>query len=49
MAKRIDAVALREIRLSLSEKYLKSRDEELKELRDKFGHLRKVKGTSKSR
>lgn len=40
MKKKIDAVQLqRAIRSKLSEKYAKSRDIELKELRKKFGHL----------
>lgn len=44
MAKKIDAVKLqREIRLKLGEKYLKSREDELKELKQKFGYLKKEK------
>jgi len=44
MEKKIDSVKLmQEIRRKLSEKYLKSRDEELKELKGKFGHLKKEK------
>lgn len=44
MEKKIDSVRLmRETRERLSEKYLKSRDEELKELKEKFGHLKKEK------
>ncbi|MGQ9571349.1 MAG: hypothetical protein ACUVUQ_11045 [Thermodesulfovibrionales bacterium] len=40
MEKKIDAVKLmRKIRTKLAEKYLKSRDEELKELKEKFVHL----------
>ena len=34
-------IQTREIRRKLSEKYLKSRDEELKELKEKFGHFKK--------
>lgn len=42
--KKIDAVKLmREIRLKLGEKYAASREEELRELKEKFGHLRKEK------
>ena len=42
MKKEIDAVRLqRDIRSKLSEKYAKSRENELKELRSKFGHLKK--------
>ena len=42
MKKEIDAVQLqRDIRSKLSEKYAKSREIELKELRTKFGHLKK--------
>lgn len=44
MAKKIDAVKLqREIRLKLGEKYLKSREDELKELKQKFWYLKKEK------
>lgn len=44
MEKKIDAVKLmRDIRTKLAEKYLKSRDEELMELKKKFGHLKKGK------
>lgn len=44
MKKKIDAVKLqREIRLKLAEKYLKARDKELQELKEKFGHLKKKK------
>ena len=44
MEKKFDSVKLmREIRRKLSEKYLKSRDEELKELKEKFGHFKKEK------
>lgn len=50
MEKKIDAVKLmREIRTKLAEKYLKSRDEELKELKEKFGHLKKEKVGTHSR
>lgn len=42
--KKIDSVKLmREIRLKLGEKYAGSREEELRELKEKFGHLRKEK------
>ncbi len=42
MEKRIDAVKLmREIRLKLGEKYLRSREEEMRDLKEKFGHLRR--------
>ena len=44
MEKEIDSVKLqREIRLKIGETYLKSRDDELKDLKEKFGHLRKKK------
>lgn len=44
MIKKIDAVKLqREIRMKLGEKYLKSHEDELKELRQKFGYLKKEK------
>ena len=44
MKKKIDAVKLqREIRLKLGEKYLKSRDEELRELKEKYSYLKKKK------
>lgn len=44
MEKRIDAVKLmRELRLKLGEKYLKSRDIEKHDLEEKFGHLKKKK------
>ncbi len=44
MEKKIDAVKLqREIRLKLGEKYLKARDKELQELKERFGHLKKKK------
>ncbi len=44
MEKKIDSVKLqREIRLKIGETYLKSRDNELKDLKEKFGHLRKKK------
>lgn len=44
MEKKIDAVKLqREIRLRMGEKYLKSRENELKDLKEKFGHLKKKK------
>jgi hypothetical protein len=42
MEKKIDSVKLqREIRLKLGKKYLKVRDKELKELGEKYGHLKK--------
>lgn len=42
MKKKIDAVKLmRELRLKLGEKYLKSRDTEKRDLEEKFGHLKK--------
>jgi hypothetical protein len=44
MAKKIDAVKLmREIRDKLGAKYTASRDEEVRDLRLKFGHLKKRK------
>ncbi|NWF51634.1 MAG: hypothetical protein HXY47_00950 [Nitrospirae bacterium] len=44
MEKRFDSVKLmREIRLKLSEKYLKARETELQELKEKYGHLKKKK------
>ncbi|HHT9119348.1 MAG TPA: hypothetical protein ACFYD3_02245 [Candidatus Hypogeohydataceae bacterium YC41] len=44
MEKKIEAVKLmREIRLKLSEKYLKSREEEMRDLEERFGHLKKKK------
>jgi hypothetical protein len=44
MEKKIDAVKLqREIRLRIGEKYLRSREDELKDLKEKFGHLKKKK------
>ena len=44
MEKKIDSVKLmREIRLQLSEKYSKSRETELKELKERYGHLKKKK------
>lgn len=44
MEKKFDSVKLmREIRRKLAEKYLNSRDEELTELKEKFGHLKKEK------
>lgn len=49
MEKKIDSVKLqREIRLKIGEKYLKSRDDELKELKEKFGHLRKKKVSTRA-
>jgi hypothetical protein len=50
MVKKIDAVKLqREVRLKLGEKYLKSREDELRELKQKFGHLKKEKVGTPSR
>lgn len=50
MEKKIDAVKLmREIRTRLAEKYIESRTEELKELKKKFGHLKKEKIGTHSR
>ena len=44
MKKKFDSVQLqREIRARLSEKYAHSREEQMRELREKFGHLRKRK------
>lgn len=44
MEKKIDAVKLmRDIRAKLGEKYAKSQKDELRELKEKFGHLRKKK------
>lgn len=44
MGQKIDAVKLmREIRAKLGEKYAKSRDTELQDLKNKYGHLRKKK------
>jgi hypothetical protein len=44
MAKKIDAVKLmRDIRDKLGAKYAASRDEEVRELELKFGHLKKRK------
>ncbi len=44
MEKKIEAVKLmREIRLKLSEKYLKSREAEMRDLEERFGHLKKKK------
>lgn len=44
MKKKIDSVKMmREIRAKLSEDYLKSRDKELRELKEKYGHLKKKK------
>ncbi len=48
MKKKIDAVKLmREIRLNLSEKYLKSREAEMRDLEEKFGYLKKKKTTTR--
>lgn len=45
MEKKIDAVALmRTIRAKLSERYAKTPQEELAELRKKYGNLKKRKG-----
>ncbi|MBF0337778.1 MAG: hypothetical protein HQL05_08085 [Nitrospirae bacterium] len=42
MKKKIDSVAImRQIRAKLSEKYARSHEEELSELKSKFGHLRR--------
>jgi hypothetical protein len=44
MKKKIDAVRLqRQIRLKIGEKYLKSKEDELRELRGKFGYLKNKK------
>lgn len=44
MEKKVDAVKImRGIRQILSGKYAKSHDAELKELKEKFGHLRREK------
>lgn len=44
MKKKIDSVKLmREIRDKLSEEYSKDKEKELKELQEKFGHLKKKK------
>ncbi|MEK6742484.1 MAG: hypothetical protein AABZ15_02690 [Nitrospirota bacterium] len=44
MEKKIDAVKLmRDIRAKLGEKYAKSQKDELRQLKEKFGHLRKKK------
>lgn len=44
MRKKINIVKLMwEIRAKLAEKYLKSQNEELKELKEKFGHLKNKK------
>ena len=44
MAKKIDSVGLmREIRAKLEAKYAGSREQELRELKEKFGHLKKKK------
>lgn len=49
MKKKIDSVKLqREIRLKIGKKYLKSSDDELKDLNDRFGHLKKKKGSTRS-
>jgi hypothetical protein len=40
---------MREIRLQLSEKYLKARDVELRELKEKFSHFKKEKVNSRLR
>lgn len=50
MKKKIDSVQLqRTIRAKLSEKYAKSPEAELEELRKKFGHLLKLKSRVGSR
>jgi hypothetical protein len=50
MEKKIDAVKLmREIRTKLAEKYLKSRTRELKDLKEKYSHLKKKKVGTHSR
>jgi len=50
MDKAIDAVKLQQqIRSKLTRKYLKSRTEELRELQEKFGHLKKKKVVTSSR
>ncbi|MBI5741257.1 MAG: hypothetical protein HZA16_11140 [Nitrospirae bacterium] len=50
MDKKIEAVKLqREIRSKLSRKYSKSRSDELQDLKEKFGHLRKKKVGTHSR
>jgi hypothetical protein len=42
MKKKVDAVKLmREIRLKLGEEYLRSPDKELRDLEERFGHLKK--------
>ena len=47
MAKKIDAVKLmRDIRDKLGAKYAASRDEEVRELQLKYGHLKKKKGVA---
>lgn len=44
MERKIDAVKLmREIRSKLGEKYAKSQNAELQDLKSKYGHLRKKK------
>ena len=49
MEKKVDAVKLmREIRLKLGEEYLKSRDKELRDLEEKFCHLKKKKVSAHS-
>ena len=44
MEKKIDAVKMmRDIRAKLGERYAKSPKEEMRELKEKFGHLKKKK------
>jgi hypothetical protein len=50
MKKKIDSVKLqREIRLKLGEKYIISQENELKELKEKFGYLKNKMADSNPR
>jgi hypothetical protein len=50
MEKKIDAVKLmRDIRTKLGEKYAKSQEDELRDLQEKFGHLKKKKNVAHTR
>ena len=50
MEKKIDAVKLmRDIRANLGEKYAKSQKDGLRELNEKFGHLKKKKDIAHAR
>jgi hypothetical protein len=50
MEKKVDAVKLmRDIRAKLGEKYAKSQKDELRELKEKFGNLKKKKDVAHAR